>query len=319
MHATAMTRMDWFVKNYIPREGKIRLLDVGSFNVNGCYRDLLKDYRNVEYMGLDMEEGPNVDYVPADPYNWAELEDDSFDFVISGNAFEHIEYPWLTIVEIQKKLKTGGIACILAPNTIEEHRYPTDCYRYFSDGFCALANWAKLQVVSASVSGVPFQNAGEEWYSEGFNDTLMILGKGISEEDIERYPKLLFEKRFDSSKEWERRYNYLRCLITDNNPEKTLKEFLYNKGYKRVYLYGYGTIGKIVYPYLCKIPSIELRVIDKKGGQANGEQIIKTGEYINQGSDCCILIGFLGAYISEELDNVYPNIAKYYLDDVYKE
>ncbi|MEM1725222.1 MAG: methyltransferase domain-containing protein, partial [Thermoplasmata archaeon] len=42
--------------------------------------------------------------VVKDPYNWIEIEDSSVDVVISGQAFEHIEYPWLTIKEIYRVL-----------------------------------------------------------------------------------------------------------------------------------------------------------------------------------------------------------------------
>lgn len=30
------------------------------------------------------------------PYDWQEIETDSFDLVISGQAFEHIEFFWIT-------------------------------------------------------------------------------------------------------------------------------------------------------------------------------------------------------------------------------
>ena len=80
-----------------------RVLDVGSYGVNGVYRDLFKE-NNIEYVGLDIEAGPNVDIVVKDSYCWDCLPDESFDYIISGQAFEHIEYPWLTIKEIYKKL-----------------------------------------------------------------------------------------------------------------------------------------------------------------------------------------------------------------------
>lgn len=153
MHNSAMLRMKWFVDHYIPANQSVKILDIGSYDVNGSYRELFRGKALVEYVGLDLSDGPNVDYVPEDPYHWDGLEDDSFDFIISGNAFEHIEYPWLTMEQIYKKLKKTGFACILAPHTIGEHRYPVDCYRYFSDGFRALAKWAKFSVVDVTVGG----------------------------------------------------------------------------------------------------------------------------------------------------------------------
>lgn len=199
MHPSAMVRMSWFVDNYIKSKitatggrVKFRVLDVGSYDVNGCMRPLF-DGTGVEYTGLDIETGPNVDIVMNDAYNWDNVPDESFDFVISANAFEHIEYPWLTIKLIYSKLKQGGIACIHAPLNIGEHRYPLDCYRYFSDGFRALGKWAGFQIINVTVGGVPSLSAPKEW--DDYNDTLMIAVKSDKPINLDDYPVLAYERR----------------------------------------------------------------------------------------------------------------------------
>ena len=317
MHKSAMLRMEWFVKNYIPKDRPVKILDVGSYDVNGSYRRLFEDMSNISYVGLDMSDGPNVDYAPKDPYDWSELDNDCFDYVISGNAFEHIEYPWLTICEIYKKLKPGGVACILAPNTIDEHRYPLDCYRYYSDGFRALAKWAGFKVISVTVSGVPDKDVDEEWYIEGTNDTFMIVGKEISDEEIARLPKLNGEKRHYSFWVWIRRYNLLKALINDDNPARPMKDFFAGKLINKVYLYGYGDVGKIIYKYVKNIGNVNILVMDQKGGYIGGKEIIRTGDSIEEDTDCCMLITVLEAGIRGELNKIYPNIAKYYADEIY--
>jgi SAM-dependent methyltransferase len=84
-----------------------------------------------------------------DPYDWAAIDDDSFDVVISGQAFEHIEYVWLSILEIARVLRTNGLVALIAPGAGPVHRYPTDCWRYYPDGFPALVRYAGLTVVES--------------------------------------------------------------------------------------------------------------------------------------------------------------------------
>ena len=199
MHESAMLRMSWFVDNYIKGKGRVRVLDVGSYNVNGCMRPLF-DNTEAEYVGLDIEAGPNVDVVMNEPYNWDNIPDESFDFVISANAFEHIEYPWLTIKLICSKLKQGGFACIIAPNSTPEHRYPFDCYRYFADGFSALGKWGGFQILNVTVSGVPDMHVSQEWDSV-HNDVCMILMKSNSPVKSNDFPAFKYERRVNFFRE----------------------------------------------------------------------------------------------------------------------
>jgi O-antigen biosynthesis protein len=154
-----MTRFRELLEKNYPQE-KIKLLDVGSYGVNGTYKELFPDTGKYLYTGLDVTPGPNVDYVPSDPYCWPELQDESFDAIISGQAFEHIEYPWLIIEEMNRVLKKNGLICIVAPSRGPEHKYPVDCWRYYPDGFRALAKWVHLDVLDAKTS----------WGQSGFTD-----------------------------------------------------------------------------------------------------------------------------------------------------
>lgn len=142
------------------QQGKVNILDVGSYGVNGTYKEIFADSGKYLYTGLDVNPGPNVDYTPADPYQWPELKDESFDVIISGQAFEHIEYPWLIIEEMNRVLKKNGLMCIVAPSRGPEHKYPVDCWRYYPDGFRALAKWVNLEVLEAKAT----------WGKSGFND-----------------------------------------------------------------------------------------------------------------------------------------------------
>lgn len=111
---------EWMAKfrTSIGDAGKV--LDVGSRDTNGSYRDL---FANWDYTGLDPVIGKGVDYVPEDPYLW-KFADETFDAVISGQTLEHIEFPEKTFKEIYRVLKDGGKCCIIAPSQGPVHNEP---------------------------------------------------------------------------------------------------------------------------------------------------------------------------------------------------
>lgn len=130
------------------RGSSLTVLDVGSMDVNGTYRSIFSDPAWT-YTGLDMESGPGVEVVARTPYRWP-IASRSCDIVISGQAFEHIRFPWVTILETARVLRPGGLTFIIAPSGGPEHRYPYDCWRFYPDGMEALAIWADLHVVEAT-------------------------------------------------------------------------------------------------------------------------------------------------------------------------
>lgn len=151
----------------------LRILDLGSQDVNGSYRPLFSE-PTWNYSGLDMTAGRNVDIVLQTPYAWKEVASESADVVISGQAFEHIEYFWITLLEVARVLKYGGLCCILAPSSGPEHRYPVDCWRFYPDGMGALTRFAKMDVVEATTQ---WQDIGYPDGSDAWHDSMLICRK----------------------------------------------------------------------------------------------------------------------------------------------
>ncbi len=149
MHSSSFNEMRFLLERTLPRLGNGALvLDVGSRvadSTNRSYRTIVEAL-SLKYLGLDMVDGLNVDIVPVDPYVFP-VESESIDVVISGQVLEHIEYPWLTMQEVARVLKPNGYAIIIAPSSGPEHKFPTDCYRYYPDGMKALGKWCKLNTV----------------------------------------------------------------------------------------------------------------------------------------------------------------------------
>ena len=188
-----MIRMQWFRENYfkdIEKGNTITVLDVGSRIVPRqveTYKIFFNE-KPFKYIGLDMVEGNNVDIVLKKPYQWEEISDSFCDVLICGQVFEHIEFPWITISEIARVVKPGGLICIIAPSMSRLHRHPVNCQNYFSDGMIALAKYAGLDVIHVSTNLAPI-NAPIAWYGSA-EDTMLVarkLGGGGAGVDLCNY------------------------------------------------------------------------------------------------------------------------------------
>jgi hypothetical protein len=175
LHRSSIEKMTVFRDRYLSgRENEsLRILDLGSQDVNGSYRPLFSE-PTWNYSGLDMTAGRNVDIVLQTPYAWKEVASESADVVISGQAFEHIEYFWITMLEVARVLKYGGLCCILAPSSGPEHRYPFDCWRFYPDGMVALARFAQIDVVEATTQ---WQDIGYPDGSDAWHDSMLVCRK----------------------------------------------------------------------------------------------------------------------------------------------
>jgi len=110
-------------------EGKV--LDIGSLDVNGNVRGYFKDY-----LGIDMQSGPNVDKVINAHDIKKEFGEGTFDIVTCFDMLEHDDKFWITIENIKWVLKKGGWLIAGAPSINHpKHNYPFDYYRFTKDSF----------------------------------------------------------------------------------------------------------------------------------------------------------------------------------------
>lgn len=179
MHTSSILNMQSFVNKYLSHiDRPIKIADIGSQAVEGqTYEYTYKKFFDQEpwqYFGCDMVAGNNVDIVFKNPYTWNEIKSGTFDVVVSGQALEHVEYIWVTILEIARIMREGGYCCIIVPSGGVLHRYPLDCWRFYEDGLSALAKWARLEVLE-----VYTQRSSDDF--EGFDpvwqDSVLICRK----------------------------------------------------------------------------------------------------------------------------------------------
>ena len=90
--------------------------------------------------------------------------------MISGQTFEHVEFFWLSLPEMVRVVRPGGLICIVAPSRGPEHRYPVDCWRFYPDGFHGLGRYAGLEALQAET----------QWDSLGYGDSSDDWGDTIA-------------------------------------------------------------------------------------------------------------------------------------------
>lgn len=174
MHLSSYQHMQDLVGRYLSREQSLTVVDIGSYDVNGTYRTLF-DAQSWSYQGIDLEAGPGVDTVLDSPYQLP-FRSDSVDLVISGQAFEHVEYFWMSWLEMVRVLKPGGMIFLIAPSRGPEHRYPQDCWRFYPDGYRALAKLGHCELREVSTDWEPHPDPG----SSDWGDTVGVFRKSPS-------------------------------------------------------------------------------------------------------------------------------------------
>lgn len=145
MHGSSLEQMKAMLDK-LPLKRPLSVLDVGSYDVNGCYKPY---FYEETYIGCDMRVGPNVTIVMDTPYKLP-FEAGEFDLVISGQTLEHVEQPWRLVKEMGRVVKPGGYIIIIAPSAGPTHM-ATDAWRILPDGMKGMAEWAGLELVESYV------------------------------------------------------------------------------------------------------------------------------------------------------------------------
>lgn len=146
MHTNSYQRITQFVEKYLDPTTKLTVIDFGSYDVNGTFKPLF-DQPNWEYIGVDINPGPNVDFVLTDPYTlpW---KDETIDVVVSGSTMEHVKQFWVTIKEIGRILRPNGLFLLELPGATNIiHRHPVDCWRFLPDCIDVLAEIGSFNIL----------------------------------------------------------------------------------------------------------------------------------------------------------------------------
>ena len=110
------------------------VLDVGCMDVNGSVRPLFSNY-----LGVDMREGNGVDIVASAAH--LPFVNDVFDNVLCLEMLEHDATFWLSVPEMIRVLKPGGVLVLTSPGiNFPHHDYPSDYWRFTPEALASLCD-----------------------------------------------------------------------------------------------------------------------------------------------------------------------------------
>lgn len=109
----------------------------------------------LEYVGLDILEGPNVDIV-GDAHELSGLfPEKRFVAAFSASVFEHLAMPWKVALELNAILEPGGLVYTATHQTWPPHEEPWDFWRFSQHSWQTLFNPATGFEVVEAVVGEP--------------------------------------------------------------------------------------------------------------------------------------------------------------------
>lgn len=128
-----------------------RVVDIGGRDRSDF--DRARDFPGIDYVVVDILPGENVGVV-ADAHELSKhLAPLSADAVISTATFEHLLMPWKAVVEMNRILKPGGLACIISHQTLGLHDMPWDFWRFSADAWDGLLNpYTGFEIVERSLA-----------------------------------------------------------------------------------------------------------------------------------------------------------------------
>jgi 2-polyprenyl-3-methyl-5-hydroxy-6-metoxy-1,4-benzoquinol methylase len=122
-----------------------RVIEVGSYNVNGSVRPIVGALGPDSYLGIDIGAGPGVDQVCD--LAQARSRFGQFELVISTEMLEHVVDWKISVLALADLVIPGGYLLVTTRSPgFPYHPYPIDTWRYTVDAMYAIARLVGLTV-----------------------------------------------------------------------------------------------------------------------------------------------------------------------------
>jgi SAM-dependent methyltransferase len=131
-----------------------RVLEVGSYDVNGSVRPLVTSFGPTEYVGVDLTRGPGVDEVCEVTRLVDRFGAETFDVVLSTEMLEHVRDWRGAILNMKRVLKPGGVLLLTTRSLgFPYHGYPFDFWRFSLEDMRAIF----ADMLLDEIAGDPFE------------------------------------------------------------------------------------------------------------------------------------------------------------------
>lgn len=178
-----------------------RVIEVGSYDLNGSMRPVVTAWKPAEYVGIDIAPGPGVDVVCRADEAVKKFGGERFDVVISTETIEHVR-DWRKVISNLKHLCVPeGI--ILITTCMPGHYYhphPDDFWRYTPEDLKEIFSDCRIEAIASDprTLGVYIRATKPRNFTEGdlsaFKLTSIITGSRIK--DIDNAALADFERRY---------------------------------------------------------------------------------------------------------------------------
>ena len=130
---------DFFMKHIkkLKKTQHVNILEIGG-RCTTYYKDIITTYfDHCKYTNMDIE-NTGEDVIIGDITNCKNINDNTYDIIISSDVFEHINKPWDAAKEIIRILKPNGLSLHSTLFAWRFHPCPNDYYRFTHEGMKVL-------------------------------------------------------------------------------------------------------------------------------------------------------------------------------------